>query len=199
MKTIYNKALHFFGLLGIATILFTACSPTAHIEKDDSVDFRKYKTYTWLDKDGATSQDRKKSNDLQEKKMREAIGAELQKQGWTEVRNRPDVFLSYDVVVENSSKRQSDPVYSDSQIRTFYNPYTRRWVNVYYPSRFLGYNDYQVRVKEGTVTISMIDARTDKTVWQGWVTDEVKNRNLTNNEIQSAVRSIFKKFDVAKK
>jgi hypothetical protein len=56
-----------------------------------------------------------------------------------------------------------------------------------------------VRVKEGTITISMIDAHIDKVVWQGWVTDEVKNRNLTTNEIQSAVRSIFRKFDIAKK
>jgi len=35
-------------------------------------------------------------------------------------------------------------------------------------------------------------------VWQGWATDEVKNKNLTSKEIQGSVKSIFKKFDVAK-
>jgi hypothetical protein len=45
----------------------------------------------------------------------------------------------------------------------------------------------------------MIDAKTDKTIWQGWTTEEVNSKNLTNKEIQYAVRSIFKKFDVAKK
>jgi hypothetical protein len=44
----------------------------------------------------------------------------------------------------------------------------------------------------------MIDAKTDKTVWQGWTTDEVNSRNLTSKEIQYAVKSIFRKFDVAK-
>jgi hypothetical protein len=62
----------------------------------------------------------------------------------------------------------------------------------------LGYESYEQLIKEGTITITMIDAKTDKTVWQGWTTEEVNNRNLTSKEIQNAVRSIFKKFDVAK-
>jgi len=44
----------------------------------------------------------------------------------------------------------------------------------------------------------MIDTRTDKTVWQGWTTDEVRSKNLTSKEIQNSVKAIFKKFDVAK-
>jgi hypothetical protein len=44
----------------------------------------------------------------------------------------------------------------------------------------------------------MIDTKTDKTVWQGWTTDEVNSKNLTSKEIQNSVRSIFKKFDLAK-
>jgi len=198
MKAIYNKTLRLFGVIGIATFFFISCSPTAHIEKDDSVDFRKYKSFTWLDKDGSGKNDRNRKNDLQENKVREAITSELKKQGWTETRSKADVFLSYDVVVENTSKKQSDPVYSDSYIRTYYNPYARRWVNVYYPSRFLGYNNYSVPAKEGTITITLIDAKTHKAVWQGWASNEVKNRNLTTKEIQNVVRSIFRKFDVAK-
>jgi hypothetical protein len=45
----------------------------------------------------------------------------------------------------------------------------------------------------------MIDAKTDKMVWQGWTTEEVNNKNLTSKEIQKAVASIFRKFDVAKR
>ncbi|MFI5134100.1 MAG: hypothetical protein ACHQEB_07185 [Chitinophagales bacterium] len=33
---------------------------------------------------------------------------------------------------------------------------------------------------------------------QGWTTDEVNSKNLTSKEIQNAVRSIFRKFDIAK-
>ena len=72
-------------------------------------------------------------------------------------------------------------------------------MTVYYPSQFLGYDRDQYQVREGTVTITMIDARTDKTVWQGWTTDEVDSRNMSDKEIASAVKSIFRKFDVARK
>ena len=49
------------------------------------------------------------------------------------------------------------------------------------------------------MTITMIDARTDKVIWQGWTTEELNSRKMSSKEIQAAVRSIFKKFDVAKK
>jgi hypothetical protein len=62
----------------------------------------------------------------------------------------------------------------------------------------MGYDNYDVPSREGTITISMLDARTEKTVWQGWTTDEVNSRNLSSKEIQNSVRAIFRKFDVAK-
>ena len=75
---------------------------------------------------------------------------------------------------------------------------TKITIPVYYPSEFLGYDRGEQAVKEGTVTISVIEAKTEKTIWQGWTTDEVNSRNLTSKEIQNAVKTIFKKFDVAK-
>lgn len=175
--------------------LLASCGTTAHIEKDDNTDFSRYKTFAWVDNDGNS----KRSSDLTEQKMKDAVNKELEKTaGWREVKNRPDVLLSYDVLVERSVRQDNNPVYSNPTTRVFFNPRTRRYVNVYYPSQFLGYDRDQREVKEGTVTISMIDAKSDKTVWQGWTTDEVRNRNLTSKEIQNSVKSIFRKFDIAK-
>ena len=179
--------------------LLASCASTAHIEKDDNTDFSKYRTFSWVEKEGQDKNDRKKNNDLAEQKIRDAVSKELEKTaGWRESKNNPDVLLSYDVLVERSVKQESDPVYSRSFTRTFYNSYSRRFYNVFYPSRFMGYDNYDVNTREGTVTISMIDADTEKTVWQGWATDEVNNRNMTSKEIQSSVRAIFRKFDIAK-
>ncbi|HEU4633088.1 MAG TPA: DUF4136 domain-containing protein [Flavisolibacter sp.] len=111
---------------------------------------------------------------------------------------RPDVLLTYDVLVERGVREQNNPVYSEPYTRYYYNPYTRRWMSVYYPSQFLGYDRNQQQVREGTITISLIDAKTDKTIWQGWTTDQVNSRNLTSKEIQNSVKSIFRKFDLAK-
>lgn len=186
------------GSLGVVFLL-ASCASTAHIEKDDNADFSRYKTFAWIDKDGEGRGDRNKSNDFTEQKIQNAVSKELEKSaGWRESKSRPDVYLSYDVLVERATKETNDPVYSQPYSRVFYNPRTRRYSTIYFPSQFLGYDRDQRSVREGTVTVTMIDARTDKTVWQGWTTDEVNSRNLTNKEINNAVRAIFKKFDVAK-
>lgn len=182
------------GYLGFVFLL-ASCAPTAHIEKDDNVDFSRYKTFSWIDKN---DNDNNRNNDLTEKKVRSAVSKELEKEGWRESKRNPDVLLSYDVLVERSVRAESNPRYTVPFTRTFYNPYSRRIINVYYPSRFWGYENREVPTREGTITISMIDANTEKSIWQGWATDEVGSKNLTSKEIQNSVKAIFRKFDVAK-
>src|SRR6476661_716537 len=176
-----SKKWKIFGSIAVAALMIVGCSAPVHV-----------------DKDGPGKKDRDKSNDIMEQKFKDAVTNALDKQGWRLDNRRPDVLISYDVLVERSSRRQSDAVYSQPFVRTFYNPFARRFYNIYYPSQFMGYDDYAVPVREGTVTISVTDAQTDKVVWQGWTTDEVNSRNLTSKEINNAVRSIFRKFDVAK-
>ncbi|HRE37998.1 MAG TPA: DUF4136 domain-containing protein [Chitinophagaceae bacterium] len=179
--------------------LLASCTSTAHIEKDDNTDFSRYKTFAWIEKDGQGNSNKIKNNNLTEQKIRQAVNAELIKTaGWREVKHKPDVMLSYDVLVERSSREINSPVYSRPFTRLIYNPYTRRYTTIYYPSQFVGYERDERAIREGTVTITMIDSRTDKAVWQGWTTEEVNSKNLTTKEIQYAVRSIFKKFDIAK-
>lgn len=193
-----NPAL--WGIFSLFVFLLAGCATTAHFEKDETADFRQYKTFAWLDKDGEGRNDHDRSNDLTELRIKEAISAEIKRSaGWREVKNRPDILLSYDVLVERSTREINNPVYSRPFSRVVFNPYTRRYTTIFYPSQFMGYERDQRAIKEGTVTITMIDARTDKTVWQGWTTDEVNSRNLTSKEIQNSVKSIFRKFDVAKR
>ena len=190
MKKMSLKFLGGFALIA----MLAGCASTAFVEKDDSVDFTKYQTYTWIDKDEKD----KKSNDIMESNIRNAVNQELTKAGWRQFKNDPDVIIGTDVLVERNMKSESNPVYSQPYSRVYYNPYTRRYSTIYYPSQFLGYDSNETAVREGTITITMIDAKTDKTVWQGWTTEEVNSRNLTSKEIQNSVKSIFKKFDVAK-
>jgi hypothetical protein len=190
------KASKFLSAFAVAGALLAGCSSVAHVEKDDTVNFSNYKTYSWT---STGEQNSKKENELANRKIHTAIDAELAKQGWREVKNNPDVLVSYDVLVERNEKQQTNPVYSRSFVRPFFNPYTRRWGSIYYPSQFLGYDDQTRTVREGTLTITMTDAKTDKMVWQGWTMDEVASRNLTGKEIQNSVKSIFRKFDVAKR
>jgi len=193
----YLKSL---SVVALAGVLLGGCASVAHVEKDDSVNFSNYHSYTWVEaQDSKNDSASVKVSDLTERRIRDAVNAELAKSGWKESKRKPDVLISYDVLVENGVKENADPVYTQPFTRYVYNPYTRRWISLYYPSEFLGYDRNQRSVKEGTVTISVIDAKTEKTVWQGWSTDEVNSRNLTSKEIQNAIKSIFRKFDVAKR
>jgi hypothetical protein len=175
--------------------LLAGCASSAHIEKDETVNFNKYKTFTWLHGENGKLENQ---SDLIESKIRASVTKEFEKIGWRESKNKPDVILDYDVLVERSNQQQSEPVYSQPYSRVIYNPYTRRYATIYYPSQFLGYESYEKVIREGTITVTMIDAKNDRTVWQGWTTAEVNNRNLTNKEIQKAVANIFKKSELAK-
>ena len=63
----------------------------------------------------------------------------------------------------------------------------------------MGYQNSALEVREGTVTITMADAKTEKTIWQGWTTNEVSSRNISRKEIRTGVKNIFRKFDVAQR
>ncbi len=193
------KSFKLFGLFSMAVLLMASCGSVAHIEKDDTVNFSDFKTFAWVNSSETESDSAQKVISLTEQNVRKAVNSELVKEGWREVKNRPDVLLSYDVLVEKAVKQESDPVYSRPYTRYVYNPYSRRYVPIYYPSQFLGYNNDQYEVRQGTITISMVDAKSNKTVWQGWTTDEVNSRNLTSKEIANSVKSIFRKFDLASK
>ncbi|HVG11507.1 MAG TPA: DUF4136 domain-containing protein [Flavisolibacter sp.] len=194
MRSLLNTftAASFFGMV------LASCASVAHVEKDKSVDLNNYQTFAWVDtRDQKNDTATTKVSDLSERMIKEAVDEELAKAGWKPSK-KPDVLLTYDVLVEKAVKEQANPVYSQPANRYYFNPYTRRWMSVYYPSQFMGYDREQQQIREGTITISLIDAKTDKTIWQGWTTDEVNSRNLTGKEIRNGIRSIFRKFDVAK-
>ena len=86
---------------------------------------------------------------------------------------------------------KNDPIYSQPYSRMYYNRFTRRWTSIYYPSQFLGYQQYQIPVKEATVTITMMDADTDKKIWQGWTTERLSGA-LSDLDVKRSVRNIFK-------
>jgi uncharacterized protein DUF4136 len=192
------KKVTFFGMLLLIAFFFTGCAGNAHIEKDETVNFKNYKTFAWIETTESKDEKDKKVSDLTEQNLKKYVNSELTKQGWKEVKNKPDVLISYDALVEKNLKEQTNPVYTQPYSRFFFNPYTRRWGRIYYPSQFLGYDNESYEVREGTITISMIDSRTEKTVWQGWSTSELKSRHMTSKEIQNSVKNIFRKFDIAK-
>jgi hypothetical protein len=184
-------------MAAIGGMFIAACSSPVHVQKDDTVNLSNYKTYMWVDTRANENDNSERTTAYADISVRNAVNAELNKMGWREVSDGPDALIGYDILVERSSEQRNDPVYSQPVTRSYYNRFTRRWNTIYYPSQFLGYDTYSVPVKEGTVTISIMDAKTDKSIWQGWTTENMNYSRLTEDEISRSVRHIFNKFDVA--
>jgi hypothetical protein len=186
------------GLLGMLTvvIVMVSCGTTAMVQKDNNVDIRKFRTYAWVD---ASTKDTAnhvvKTSDLTDRKIKESIERNLTEQGWKLTKKNPDVLLSYEVDIEKERRNRQTPMYSEPTYRYVYSPYGRRWVPIYYPSELMGYRNSTETVQEHTLTVSLIDADTDKTVWQGWTTMDSNARRMTDKEIDNNVRAIVKKLD----
>ncbi len=186
---------HLLLLLFIPVAFITGCSAPVVVQQAPGSDLSNYHTYAWIDTKASESDNTQRATPYEGTSFRLAADAELAKAGWREVKEgNADALVSYDILVQRSSERVNDPVYSQPFSRMYYNPYRRSWSTIYYPSQFVGYQSYSVPVKEGTVTLTITDANTDKVVWQGWTTEKLDSKNITPDEIAGSVRNIFKKF-----
>jgi hypothetical protein len=188
---------YWYTIAFAGAIIMAGCSAPVHVQKDDSVNLGNYKTYMWVDTRSNENDNSARAAAYADISMRNAVNAQLNRMGWREVDDNPDAMVSYDILVERSVDQRSDPVYSQPMTRVYYNRFSRRWSTIYYPSQFVGYQNYEVPVKEGTITVSIMDAKTDKAIWQGWTTDNMNYNRFTEEEIARSVRNIFNKFDVA--
>lgn len=176
----------------LSLVLVVSCSTPVEIESVKDLQLQQYKTYDWaID---TTSDAQPTLNDIQLANLMTSADGFLSNKGWRRNATNPEIYIKPDILLERYSQQRTDAVYSDPYYRTFYNPYTGRFVNVYYPSRFLGYNTTQYEVKEGTLTLSLFDARTEKMIWQGWTTTPLNRQKMSESQLTNATIRILKKL-----
>ena len=185
-----------YVLLMTATLaMFASCSTTSHIEVARGVDFSKYKTFGWLN-DSSVKAASRVDNDIVDNNIKNSISAELTQKGWMESDQRPDVWLDYNVMVEKGERRETEPSYIYPYGGYYYNSWRRRSGFYFNPGFFSAYHSYNVPFKEGTLTVNMVDARTNKLIWQGWAKGDVTSKGVTSKTAESDVKTIFKKLDL---
>lgn len=196
----YKNVMKKLWLPVLAAFVITGCGVQSYVEKDPSVDLNKYKTYAWIGDNNSKKKNDKPYKDFQESYLIDLVSQQLEKNGFVQAKpgEKPDVLVDYDIMIENQVRPQSDPVYSRSFVRYFYNPYTGRINSFWFPSRYMGQTTYDVPYKSGTVTINIVDNDSKKLVWQGWAETEVTRKHINNDDMNKIVKSIFKKLDVAK-
>lgn len=186
-----------FTCSALLAMVLVSCSVSSGVEVAKGVNFNNYKTFGWAITNGVTKSGRS-DNDIVDNNIKNAVGAELEAKGWVEADSHPDVLLDYNIMVEKGVRTETDPVYPYPYSGYFYSPWRGRRGYFYNPYFLAGYRTYNVPFTEGTLTVNMIDAKTNKLIWQGWAKGDVANRGITSQQAETDVKSIFKRLNLPK-
>jgi hypothetical protein len=211
-------------LLGSITLIFVAsCSQNRYSvissDYDRGVNFEKYKTYAWLpDKDNLTDLE---SNAIVRNNIKNYFSHELNDNyAFRPDTATPDVLLEIIVTVMNKEKVEEHAVFSQSpaiQYNTYLytgNPYSRSLYSsgpfyTPYPNPYIysGYNSAPIysgvtqylkerhEFKESTLTLNMIDTKSNRLVWATSVQADIYDGTTYDwsKEIHPAVHGMLKR------
>ena len=190
-------------LIILVSLFFIISATTANVEKDRAFNLSCFQTYKWV-KTTSVSDPSSRSFAETDHRILHSVDKELSKWGWRQTDRQPDILVSYDVLVNKIKEREQEGgiTYTDSFTRFYYNEDCARWSPIDYPSHFVGYDVYDPRedkptnnipIDKATLTITLVEAGTDKKVWQGWITEKLPSRKLTEKEIERSINAIFRK------
>ena len=207
----------------ITSLLVTACAPTTiYSDYDKSIDFKTYTTFAWLPKTHDTANDNGFNNQIIENNVKNLASGELKTRGYKVDVNSPDVLLDFHVSVANKVDHVSTPVYSYPYNYNNYNNNvynnnstynnTGYYNNMYYNNNNNYYNNYNnninnspsivgyktqdVPYEEGTLTIIMIDRKTNQLIWKGWSVGSITDEQSYEYELPSDIHRVFKEYPV---
>jgi hypothetical protein len=164
----------------LLVLFLTACSPgfVVHSDGDRRVNLRNYSTYQIVEATGKP-QDPILDNQFNRERVENAIHHQLSNRNFEAVAENPELKVMF---------------YSDRRDRqeTQYTNSTSPW-----GWGFPRGNTYTRSYTENTLIIDVVDAKTNKLVWQGWAAGEME-RSMKNPEkvIAEKVRGIFNEFPV---
>lgn len=169
--------------------LFIQCS-TLKIasDVDSGIDFTQFKTYNFLPFN-------KQSNDIlsdkDKAKLREFVGSELEKRGYTKSTGMPDLAVNIFVIINEKTGTST------------YNDYYSSGITVDYYSGPWGYNNpggvspfttmHSFDYKEGTLILDIFDVQKKQLAYQG-IAKEVLNAKTDWKKIENIITKLFNKF-----
>ncbi len=165
------------GILVIASLMACSDQITVRTDYDRSVKIAQFKTFAWLDKHGIEERNNPLYyNELNDKRIREAVVDELTKKGYSQTAETPLLKVHYHIVIEDKTQVRSD-TYSPYWIKSERDVYTYR---------------------EGTLIIDLMDAKNEALLWRGWAISALSDQDqMSDNLIKEAVAKIFAKLPLA--
>ncbi len=180
----------FLLVLIILSFFVSACSTLkVTSDFDESADFTKYKTYSYL---GWSKNCSELVNDLDKKRVETAFNNEFKSRGMTIVASGGDIEISLYLVTDTKT---ATTAYTDyyGGFTGYYYRHAWGWGLGYATTTYHEY-DYTV----GTLVCDVIDGQSKKLVWQGVGSGTVSENSAgRKKKIPAAVKKIMTLYPVA--
>lgn len=169
-----------------AVICGCASSPNTISNAAPGVDFSKYSTFGFVDQ---LATDKANYESMESNFLKVAVAQELAMRGLSYAES-PDLLVNFYIHTQEKVRSRSVP--SAGGYYGWRDPYYDAWG---------GYTTYETRIDqytEGTLNIDVVDASTNKLVWEGSVGGRITEKDIQNLEgtIDEAVKSIMAAFPV---
>jgi hypothetical protein len=174
----------------LAGALLSACAnvPNVQTDVDPQADFGQYQSYAFFESAGKDS--KAKYATLTGKRMEDAIAHRMEARGYKLDIHHPDLLINYHMQTRDKQVVRPDMRYGASYGYYGY----RNGMYVGWP----GYAEpsYVDSYTEGTVSVDIVDRRTNQMVWSGTVSGRVSQADLANPDqhIEQAIGAIFAKY-----
>jgi hypothetical protein len=198
MKTSYNIA----SVIILLTIIAACSSVTTFSDRDKAANFSNYKTFAWLPNPADSFANELFSNEIIETNVKNYVNKEMQDRGYVIDIDSPDLILEYNVDIERKNRVETAPMYQyPYNYNWSYNPnYDRyfgyRFGNPSSPAPYETYTSERIPYNEGTLTIGVIDRRTNKLVWRGWSTGTIIDPTTYRANLERDIHTMFLEYPV---
>ena len=171
---------------GVLLVLVAVSAPAQKIkvEFDKSIDFSKFKTFTWAPR-GAVSRP------LLAEAIAGAIEEELTARGLHQVSEHPDLYI------EMYGSMDSDMAVTYSDLYSGYSGGIPPFDQSFMVWGAVPGSTTTVVVHKGQLVVDLIDASQKKLAWRGIARDNLSdNKSKLVTQINTAVEKLFKKYPV---
>ena len=179
------------GCVIVGMLFLAGCATTRVLsDYDQSVDFSKFKTFNWLAEPSQADALDGVRNTIVHKRFKRHIKEILENKKYRMNTSTPDFYVSY-----NTNVREREAVsYANGSCFPHWHHYGyhRRHYHHFGYAFHGGYSTYIY--DEATITIDIIDARTNELVWRGWTSKRSYGPSLPDTYIREAVIDILSRF-----
>lgn len=169
-------------------LMFGCAGSRVYFDYDPQIDFQAYKTFDWVRESERSPRDadvrNPGSNPFIMKRLMAEVESELSQKGYQrQTEGRPDLLLNF-----QTKFRRKEDVYIYSSPGYVH---WRRGRRVIVDRRnYVAVDRYQ----EGTLVLDIIDRASKQLIWQGWATDIIGSRRVTEEQLRVAVVKMLENF-----